>query len=153
LESRILGAYVQSIFEDRTQYFLPESCIDKLITRVLILEERDHLDSNPGGNKDQGLVDFILQSARKAFAITVTCWFRGNDLRKVMSQFRRDNFQDRALPLKHSVLSSVQCFNNKYWGDRQKRRFLDNQWAFLAPVFSKVHFKLDLEPENILPFT
>jgi hypothetical protein len=154
LETRILRAYTRSIFDDRPQDFLPESYIAELITKETIIEKLNNDDFDPSHGKNHELVSFILESANRVFAITVMCGCRGSYLHKVMRQFKQYNFQDASLPLKSDTLSVLPCFDNRYWNVLEKRRFLDVQWTFLAPVFSrKEFFRLELESEHILPFT
>jgi hypothetical protein len=100
---------------------------------------------------DEHLVDFILQSAKRVFAITLTCHFRDSDLRGVMQRFKREHFEDKALPVKSDVLSELECFNKIPWSAFRRRLFFRQQWAFLAPVFSSDNVELDLEPDHILP--
>jgi hypothetical protein len=69
-----------------------------------------------------------------------------------METFRRKHFEDKALPVTSNVLSELDCFNKRPWSAMERRLFFREQWAFLAPVFSSDNFKIDLEPDHILPF-
>jgi hypothetical protein len=102
--------------------------------------------------KDESLLNFILQSAKRVFAIILTCHFRGSDLRRMMETFRRKHFDDKDLPVTSDALSELDCFNKRPWSAMERRLFFREQWAFLAPVFSSDNFKTDLEPDHILPF-
>jgi hypothetical protein len=70
-----------------------------------------------------------------------------------MKRFQENEFDDRCLPLKRDTMLALPCFQGKFWNKLRTHMFLQNQWTFLAPVFSKSQFRIDLEPENIFPFT
>jgi hypothetical protein len=150
LADLIVGAYATGVFDNPPQEFLPQSSVAKFITEAAIVEElEDELDND----KDKDLVDFILQSAKKVFATAIISSIGGNDLYKAMKKFKDNNFHDDRLPLKRDAMSELPCFQGKFWNKLRTHNFLKNQWIFLAPVFTKSKFKLDLEPEHIFPFT
>ncbi|KAH6890697.1 hypothetical protein B0T10DRAFT_403476 [Thelonectria olida] len=143
--------FVRSSFDfDYEQDFLPQGCLEKLITRASVLKtvERDEIDP--------GLLNFITNSAKKVFAITVLCGWEGRRLYLVMEKFREDGFHDKSLPVKTaSGLSSISCF--KRWTKATRLHFIKCQWKFLVPIFPRVRSKADLhlnlDPQCILPFT
>jgi len=151
LEDEFLGVLIVNEFEKSTfdrHDFLPHDRIDKLITRASVA----HALNLNLASRDERLLNFILQSAKRVFAIILTCNFRGHDLRRVMETFKRKHFEDKALPVTSDVLAELDCFNKKPWSAMERRLFFREQWAFLAPVFSSDNFKMDLEPDHILPF-
>jgi hypothetical protein len=155
LEDESLGAVIVNEFEKSTfdrHDFLPHDRIDKLITRASVAHALNLDLTRNLASRDESLLNFILQSAKRLFAIILTCHFRGTDLRRVMTMFRRKHFQDNALPVTNDVLAELDCFNKKPWNAMERRLFFIEQWAFLAPVFSSDNFKMDLEPDHILPF-
>lgn len=155
LEDEFLGVEIVKEFErssfDRHD-FLPHDRIDKLITRPSVAHALDLDLTRDLKPKDESLLNFILQSAKRVFAIILTCHFRGSDLRRMMETFRRKHFDDKDLPVTSDALSELDCFNKRPWSAMERRLFFREQWAFLAPVFSSDNFKTDLEPDHILPF-
>jgi hypothetical protein len=157
LEDEFLGAVIIRKFEksafDRHD-FLPHDRIDKLITRPSVAHALNiDLTSNLTTFGEESLLNFILQSAKRVFAIILTCNFHDwMDLRIVMQKFKRKHFEDKALPVTSDVLAELGCFHKKPWSAMERRLFFREQWAFLAPVFSSDNFKMDLEPDHILPF-
>ena len=155
LEDEFLGVLIVNEFEKSTfdrHDFLPHDRIDKLITRPSVAHALNIDLTRNLASGDERLLNFILQSAKRVFAIILTCHFRGTDLRRVMTMFRRNHFEDNALPVTNDVLAELDCFNKKPWSAMERRLFFREQWAFLAPVFSSDNFKMDLEPDHILPF-
>lgn len=155
LADQILGCYASGVFENKPQDFLPCHCIDKLITKEAILEEFG-IDDEPTPEETY-LNTFILQHARKTFATAIICGIGGNDLYQVMKRFQDDNFTDEFLPVNKETTDRLQCFQptrgrDKSWTLLRNRDFLEKQFIFLAPVFSKSVFKMNLEPGHIFPF-
>jgi hypothetical protein len=150
LEVLIVNEFEKSTFDRHD--FLPHDRIDKLITRASVAHALNLNLTRNLASGDERLLNFILQSAKRVFAIVLTCHFRGTDLRRVMTMFRRKYFEDNDLPVTNDVLAELDFFNKKPWSAMERRLFFREQWAFLAPVFSSDNFKLDLEPDHILPF-
>ena len=151
LEDEFLGVLIVNEFEKSTfdrHDFLPHDRIDKLITRASVA----HALNLNLASRDERLLNFILQSAKRVFAIILTCHFRGSDLRRMMETFRRKHFDDKDLPVTSDALLELDCFNKRPWSAMERRLFFREQWAFLAPVFASDNFKMDLEPDHILPF-
>lgn len=161
LSDQILDKYDKSKFDHEVKQFLPEGCIDELVTLEAIIkeiEEKDQLE--PGdldlqeGSVKKNIIDFVRGKAKKVFAITVVSGLRGRELGKAMFQFMGINFVDNSLPVKEGNLAQVACFRDTAspWSKVRIHNFCREQWRFLAPVFSQQNFKVDLEPEHILPF-
>ena len=153
LADKIVEGYATGVFDNPPRDFLPQSSVDQFVTRAAIIEELKDEDRDLDNNEDKYLVDFIHQSAKKVFATAIITGIGGNDLYKAMREFKDNNFQDESLPLKKDAICKLPCFSGKFWNKLRTYDFLRNQWIFLAPVFSKSQFKLDLEPEHIFPFT
>lgn len=158
LADQIIDHYEISAFDQPAQVFLPQDCISKLITEDAVIKEFEEEDAGDTRfefetTKDQKLVAFILKHAKKVFATAVVCDISGNELYKVMGKFKEGNFQDSSLPVKAGVLYELPCFSIKTWSNLKKLNFVSKQFVFLAPVFSRSEFKLELEPEHIFPFT
>ena len=154
LGSQIVKRLDKSVF-DRSE-FLPNGCIEKLITKCAVIKElgftqEDMKKEKPSSAK---LVEFILNEGRKLFAIMLMSRFKGGDLQKGMNQFRRNKLGDAFLPITEENESKVPFFNppKKPWDRQSIRTFCNEQWAFLAPVFSDEYLNLQLHTNEILPF-
>jgi len=165
LANRIIMSFVKSTFDARGQDFLPESCIDELITFDAIRKELELDDlakklpklNLPWQNK---LVQWILKHARKAFAILVQC-DRGPDItRQTLMRFRKGNFDDSQLPFDNPRLPTgvalprpwEDLFDLSSWNVFRLYKFYDAQWGCIAPVFGPLTYNYDLSSECILPF-
>jgi hypothetical protein len=139
LGNHIVRSFARSVFDKAD--FLPEGYIDQLITRTSVLKELRIEDENLGVEYRE-LVPYILHEAKKLFAILVVCDTEVKKLRKKMMSFKQKGISDNSLPL---TLSG---------GKNQKNNYLfeNNQWRFLAPVFSDEKLLLDLKRDSILPF-
>jgi len=153
LQDRILEGYEIGMFDNTPRPFFPECRIAELITRDSIVEELEYEDCDLENSEDNSLIDFIVKYAKKVFAIALMIDVSGANLRVAIKNFKAFNFQDESLPLSKDALPGLPFFSKKPWSRLRTHNFLQNQWIFLAPVFSKTKFKLDLEPEHILPFT
>jgi len=138
--------------------FLPEGCLDDLITYESVLRELGLKEQDMRkGSDEEGLVDFILKppGAKKVFATLMFCGFTEIDLRMAISQFKSINFQDTSLPITEKTKRDIPFFEPTIvnpWRSMKIRHFCDYQWTFLAPVFSNNSLDLDLQPRHILPF-
>ncbi|KAF4857087.1 hypothetical protein CGCSCA4_v000201 [Colletotrichum siamense] len=154
---------------DTKQEFLPEGYLDKLITRNALRDDL-FVDKADLDAKDENLIDFIITSAKKAFA-TAYCAVGsgGSALLPTMMYFQSIGFSDKALPIED--LRTVEPTRNaqteipfpfshinrnmalrRTWAPMRIRNFYRTQWMFLAPVFSRDHFHHVLSPNVVLPF-
>lgn len=157
LADQILEKFAVSRFDPDTKFFLPAGCIDELISREAISRE---LENNPTLDPRhfdivEGLtgkiVDFVCGGAKKVFATAVLSGLRGEDLETAMELFMVESFTDESLPVRQETFEEL--FSGlDAWSRLARHRFCQEQWKFLAPVFSRQTFKLDLVPEHILPF-
>jgi hypothetical protein len=153
-----LGAQVVTFFErsvfDRRD-FLPEGCIDTLITEGAVLKELRITPVAKESKDNKKLLNFILKDGRKIFATLLISRFKGDDLRKAITQFRRKEIGDKFLPITEQTKNNVPFFNppRKPWDTTSIRTFCNEQWLFLAPVFSSERPNLELHTDDILPFT
>lgn len=156
LADRFIEHYEQGVFNEAKQDFLPQHCLAQLITNETIVmefqeEDIDDTKYDPRRESDQQLLAFILEHARKVFATTVLCEISGNKLYRTMMTFQKSKVQDKSLPLKNETLSTT--LTGSVWSNLKKKNFWEKQFIFLAPIFSKSEFKLDLEAQHIFPFT
>ncbi|RSL51016.1 hypothetical protein CEP51_015268 [Fusarium floridanum] len=135
LSLRIRDASIFSVFDDPSEYFLPNGSIDNLITKDSVYKELRAEPSSLAEDKTEleSLVEFVLVSARKLFATTLLIGNSGHELQSRMKWFQDEDITDDSLPLQMS------------WWEK-------NYW-FLAPVFSDTGLSYDFEPDTILPFT
>ncbi|KAL9105839.1 MAG: hypothetical protein Q9227_009047 [Pyrenula ochraceoflavens] len=153
LQDLIVNKFKKSVFNNTPQEFLPEACVAELITKETIARALRLGKADMKKGRHGNMIDFILQHAKKVFALTVYV-LDGNNLRKAMEKLMEKNFTDESLPaLEESQMSDIGCFSGKYWSKVKKHNFLKDRWIFLAPVFSGERFKLELHPDCILPFT
>jgi hypothetical protein len=144
----------QSHFDNKKQDFIPEGVVDELITRKAVLNEVSQLGT--GDVERANILNFILCHARKVFAITIYSSIAGENLLRAMTNFYRHKFNDESLPivdLKQLERLGLSPFRLRLWTNLAIRNFCENQWQFLAPVFSPTQFQYNLEADCILPFT
>ncbi|KAI8722678.1 Protein kinase domain-containing protein [Fusarium sp. LHS14.1] len=89
------------------------------------------------------LVQFILEKARKIFAILVT--MRQPEL---ITKFHLEDFGQDMLPVKPASVQKMLGANNGSISD-----FCDKQWWFTSPIFTKNKFKYEFDKSYHLPFT
>lgn len=168
LPDQIYAAFDISKFGDQDAKFLPEGSIESLISN-------DNMNSiikimgGQGVKKTGSLMQYILGRARKVFAIAVHSNIQGEDLVTAMNMLEQHNISDESLPLteerlhylQHQELSpgseypdaGTSSCGEQIWTIARIGSFLDNQWKFLAPVFSLEKLNHDLHQRAILPFT
>ena len=158
LVNRICREFVESKFPDdaEPQLFLPDGKIDELITEESVARELElENEPTPGNTR---LIAFICQSAKKVFASALLSGLNGKVLRKVMSNFRRNRFDDRSLPVgpEFDTLPFV-CYSDSPWLSMQCMYFKSSQWRFMTPVFvdpdSGKELTMILKKGDIFPFT
>lgn len=156
LVDQIYDKYETSRFDPEEKHFLPEGCLDELLTlEVVIKELLDKDDLRPEElrlpEKKKDVVDFILSKAPKVFATAVVSGLRGKLLAVAMVKFHSIGFHDECLPVTEHDSKHLKMFQD-LWSNMTIRYFRQEQWRFLAPVFSRTNCKLDLKPGHILPF-
>jgi len=159
LSDQIIAKSKISKFDLEEKQFLPAGCIEELVTLEAIIKElieKDQLD--PGDlslqedPKTKQVIEFVLGKAKKVFATTVISGLRGRDLGWVMYQFMELNFVNESLPVTKDALEKLLGGIAFPWSQTRIYNFCREQWRFLAPVFSQQNFKVNLEPDHILPF-
>lgn len=159
LAKRILDSFDGSTFDSMRRPFLPENCLNDLITINTIREELklDELDRDTYSKEWQELfTEWIHTQARKVFAITVQCGLPWDDTFDAMQLFREQDFEDKLLPIEdpRSLTDTLRKrFDSEIWFDVRLYDFYEKQWKCLCPVFSPEKYDYDLSPECIFPFT
>ena len=133
-----------------------------LITEDAVIKELGFSEEESRKESNTKLLNFILKDAKKIFAILLCAGFsnQSKDLRKAMTQFRKRSFGDASLPITSGTRHKVPFFGDdksepqpeRPWDRMRTRNFCKEQWAFLAPVFSKERLDLELHSDDILPF-
>lgn len=156
LGDQIVKKLQRSAFDKKV--FLPEGCIHELITKTAVVKELAFTKEEMEKESSTKLLKFIMEKGPKIFAITLLAGygFPSKDLRKAMNHFRRSSFGDESLPVMDETKSNHPFFGESPkspWGAMSILNFCDKQWAFLAPVFSEKRLNLQLNDDDILPFT
>jgi hypothetical protein len=156
---------------EKSLNYLPDSTLDQLITEksvVTTLKEAATAD----------LVRFILERARKVFAITLLS-IHDPDLRaKALRTFRNHDITDTIIPVPFMPLSRCNslgtnkssctelceedsnlcthikqfaAFHHDIWNRASFVQFFDRQWHFYVPHLDSSIFIYEFEPEVILP--
>ena len=153
----LYDATVLSRFEKTPHEFIPQGSFERIITiktiQGALYEMMDEVD--------EALIYYIMNNARKLFAITVlTRLERSEYLTLAMRLFRDHNFSDENLPIESPSISEDGQFDlsahplrrlGKLWSRANIRTFCREQWQLLAPIFSTDITNLDLG-EHIIPF-
>lgn len=153
LGAQIVTFFKRSVFDRRD--FLPDGCIETLITEDAVMKELGITPEAKETRDPKRLLNFILEEGRKIFAILLVSRFKGEDLQKAITQFRRNKIGDASLPITEETKVDVPFFNKpkRPWDTTSIRTFCNEQWLFLAPVFSSERLNLELDANDILPFT
>lgn len=156
LINRILDNSVLGVFDQSPKRFLPNGFVKKIVTRdAVIANLKPERDSNQ--TNDEVLIHFILHDATIIFAIIVRLCLNGEELYRCMRRFQENNFTDNCLPVKEEDTTTLRCFEeinepSLRWNLARTELFIDIQFGFLAPVFSRAVFRMNLETQYILPF-
>ncbi|ROV94108.1 hypothetical protein VPNG_09346 [Cytospora leucostoma] len=153
ISTQILEHFVTSDFPPGwKQDYVPEGCLDQLITRDAIIREFSK-DDEPDENIHipEDLIRFILQSAKKVLATSLWSGVESRQLQRAMKTFRSAGFKDSSLPVK--VLDPREApWSQLKWNSVKFKTFQEMQWKFVVPIFSEDNIKLELENRHILPF-
>ena len=154
LAGKILDSFVAGTFQDSVRYYLPEKSIDRLITRIAIENELMKVDYDSESRSQ--LAVWIVDNARKIFAIAIQCDLEPQHLLLSMRLFRKYGFTDtRNLPIQppENGTLSLEVFHPQIWTRLKLSNFYEKQWKFLAPVFFQDKYDYDLVADYIFPFT
>lgn len=154
LADRIFDNLIASVFDETHRKFLPEGFLKKFITMEVIQKELG-MGSGRLAPKDERIVDFILKHARKLFATMVYCGISGTNLLTAMKSAEGSNFNDGQLPINNlgSLPRTGRPTLFQHLDRAMLNRFYEEQWSFLAPVFSMNDFSSqDYDASVILPF-
>ena len=160
LSDDLIDREVTSGFDSRE--FWPERTINDMIKRDVVRRELNRA----GKPYDDELVNYILEHAKKLFAIAATIDARPELLLETMKFFQSNDFRDSSLSAENASsggsasddsFSSLLCnkltaLDRKLWRSTRRTNFSKAQWKVQAPVFSTAKSNYDFKPEAILPF-
>lgn len=157
LGDQIMEELVVSTFPPGShQVYMPEGHLDQLITEQSIIGElagmfnlssQEQIDMHV----DEDLIEYILKSAKKVFALSLICGIEAGALHKAVKIFKSTDFDDGSLPVKFTD-SGETPWSQLQWPELVTHKFRQRQWMFLVPVFHRGVLDVDLEPHHILPF-
>lgn len=159
LEDRILHRYAHSKFPSGwSQEYVPRNCLDEIITKSSIIQEFHRGSDLDGENKrvvdvDEDLIDFILHSAKKVFAISLISGVVTSELQQTMKVFKASGFGDDKLPISFMDSKRPPWLHLKHQlSNVRKHNFMGHQWKFLVPVFRDGQINVEIGSRTILPF-
>lgn len=150
LEDQILHAFARSEFPvGWKQEYMPRNGLNGLITAESIIREFSGYEDDETPVEGD-LIRYILDSAKKVFAISLISGVGSYGLLKAMRTFRASGFTDNELP---ATSTNTQFpWSRLKWSDVKKHNFKDNQWKFLVPVFRENQVRVKIGNRHILPF-
>lgn len=157
LGDQIMEALVVSTFPPGShQVYMPEGHLDRLITEQSVIGELTgmfdvSLNEQTDIHVDEGLIDYILKSAKKVLAISLICGVEAGSLHESMKAFQSASFDDDSLPIQATDPREIP-WSQLQWTELVAHKFRQRQWMFLVPVFRRGVLNVDLEPHHILPF-
>ncbi|KAM5356863.1 hypothetical protein ACJ41O_003509 [Fusarium nematophilum] len=110
LSDQIFQTLVTSEFHEKDCSFSPEGSLDKLITKNSVVWAFYKKGVKPPEEIPESLettVKFILERARKLFAISIRTRFKDDELRQVMELFMVKEISDSDLPFDEQTLTSL----------------------------------------------
>lgn len=172
LGATLSKALVSSLSD--TKLFLPASQLPLLFTATNVTAELrripsryKQIDTPEPEEQLADLVRFIVDDAKKVFGAALRSSSEsGFGLISIMKEFRRLNFNDDVLPIKETPCAKSGIFDDcshsqalavfhdrDLWSYDTIQKFCEEQWTFLAPVFTESAAKQELPLNSILPYT
>ncbi|CAN9349867.1 unnamed protein product [Alternaria alternata] len=137
LRTLLSDKLIKSAFDKTPHKFIPEGIVHELITEERI---KVALGIQVPSLEETKVVDFVRMRAKKIFAILV--YIRPDDIRSALSLWIKNDMDDSHLPISFRPTRRMPWLSE----------FCDEQWKFLAPVFSSIQYNHNLEEAHILPF-
>jgi hypothetical protein len=160
LSGLIDGKLEQSVFDTKSESFLPAGKIDELVNLEAIQERlEEDKGSSELDDEEMELVKWIHREANKIFAIVILVELQTalSETLRSMKYFKKQGFNNSSLPIKDPRQSSgekwncPETFDSRIWKKVRVSNFYEKQWWFLAPVFIK-DYRYNLESDHTLPF-
>ncbi|KAK2605572.1 hypothetical protein N8I77_008401 [Diaporthe amygdali] len=157
LGDQIVESLVVSTFPPGSHHvYMPEGHLDQLVTTQSIIWEFTgapdvDFEGQNWAHVGEELIEYILMSAKKVFAISLICGVESSRLRKAMNTFKFTGFNDSNLPIQATKSTEVP-WSLLQWPVVMTQKFEQRQWMFLVPIFHTKFLRMELEPHEILPF-
>lgn len=157
LGDQIVESLVVSTFPPGSHHvYMPEGHLDQLVTTQSIIWEFTgapdvDFEGQNWAHVGEELIEYILMSAKKVFAISLICGVESSKLRKAMNTFKFTGFNDSNLPIQTTKSTEVP-WSLLQWPVVMTQKFEQRQWMFLVPIFHTKFLRMELEPHEILPF-
>ncbi|KAK4198543.1 HET-domain-containing protein [Triangularia verruculosa] len=151
LATVILKHVQNSVFDEQVREFVPNTCIESLLTPDAVRQGL-YLSDDP--EFDEEVIDFVMKSARKLFITSLLAGLgaRDHELANAMKQFEENGVDDKSLPLPDSAFRIDEDGEPlDPWTGVSRRNFRKDQWMVLVPTISESNPELDLDPHCILP--
>ncbi|KAK1749398.1 hypothetical protein QBC47DRAFT_151925 [Echria macrotheca] len=158
----------ERLYEKEFEYestFPPEASGDRLywpedVIETLVNEEQVRWELGQAKKRfKEELVQFILEDARKLFAIAAVVESNRDWLLQAMEFFRKhDRFRDKNLsaevgePPRCLVTDELIRMDSELWKRDKARKICEQQWVALAPVLSTEKANYDFDHRARLPF-
>jgi hypothetical protein len=114
----------------------------------------------------EGLVDFVLNDAKRLFLILVMMTSKGEEKLSLLKGLERDGIKDASLPIDFNKRENKQYYGYSLegrhdgpqfgifdeWERNERVLFRSTQWQFTAPVFGEGRFRFHFAADVRLPF-
>jgi len=154
LAERVEDEYVGTIAGDE---FLPDNKVIGFVTReqVNLAFEDAEIEVR------EGLVDFVLNGAKRLFLIMVMMTSRRDEKLSLLEDLKAAGVNDASLPIGFDRDKNGYSlegppdgsrFSVDAWTRNDRALFSSIQWHFIAPVFDGSKFRFRFHQKRILPF-
>ncbi|KAK8112924.1 serine/threonine protein kinase [Apiospora sp. TS-2023a] len=154
-DAKLLESLTTSYFDSNTRQFLPHKTGNDLVTKEVIWQELQLAQMQLSPDLIQGLVQWILDKARKVFLTLIRCHMTAQNAQNAMHRFWYHGYDDERLSesqLSPEDMKSI--FTDGPWLPFTSHDFLTNyRWGNLSPVFRTSQYEYHLHENAILPFT
>jgi len=143
---------IKSNFPSGSLQYWPEALIQKLVydksVRIAL--------TKAGENYDQELADYILQHAKRLFAMVAATEADPKWRVDAMRFFKENGFADNKLSVEVGgaclIKESLVNLGRQLWSRGRAHRISETQWKVLVPVISTEKDNYDFNDKAILPF-
>lgn len=157
------SSYENDTIHDPPRKYLPLNALETLITQQQIESELGKIEKDsPAAAKkfDRAerakLASWVLQNARRIFAIALQCDLKSDMLVYAMRLAKRHQFTDACLPAPEDPFNAPPPWPDRLhyriWDPVKLYSFNDKQWKFDAAVFDKDILYYDFPAQKIFPF-
>jgi hypothetical protein len=159
LADRIEDAFAKT---DGGAEFLPYNKLSEFVTR----DEVASAFQSANFSGWEGLVDFVLNDAKRLFLILVMMTSKAEEKLSLLEGLEHDGIKDASLPIDFNKRENNQYYGYSLegrhdgpqfgifdeWERSECRAFKSTQWLFTAPVFGEGRFRFHFAADIRLPF-